>query len=142
MLFVIDVLLVLMHSELNTSKGVLNILLDYIALIAVLGYAYDKKTASKSVWLMFAVIFVAWKISGYVYLDSNPMRIDAMMIIMYAPLYWSIILYSLLTMEEDEAKRTRVALIRDKFVKRFKGFYTIFSGLSLVTLILCLIVMV
>jgi len=142
LLFVIDAFLALFHAELETPKGMANVLLDYIGLIAVLGYAYDKKMASKYIWLLFALIFVGWKIYGYVHLDKNPLQIKAMIIIMYAPMFWSIILYPLLTMEEDEIKKTTIALKRDKLKERFKSFYVIFSALSFLILVLCLAVMV
>ena len=142
LLFLIDALLAIFYAELETPKGLANVLLDYIGLIAVLGYAYDKKMASKYIWLLFAVIFVAWKIAGYVYLDANPMRINVMMIIMYAPMYWSVILYPLLTMEEDETKRVAIVQKRDYIKERFKSFYVIFSALSVLILVVCLAIMV
>ena len=142
LLFVVEILMVLYHHELESTKGMVNVFLDLVALIAVLGYAYERKTVSKHFWMTFAMVFFLWEVLGYAYLDSNPFRINVMILIMLGPLYWGVALYPLLTLEEDETKKIDITAKRDRLKERFKGLMVMGCTLSLLFLFLCLTVLI
>lgn len=48
--------------------------------------------------------------------------ISLIILIMQGPLYWCVIMYALITMEEDEVKKALRISKRDNFKTKFKNF--------------------
>ncbi len=130
------------QGELNTPKGAANALFDFFAFIALLGYVYDKKILSQLLWRLFAIGYFIWEFACYTRLYPDPLKIDVMLLIMFGPLYWGVILYPFITLEGDEAKKQNMTARRDHIAKRFRSLFGIGGGLSILFLGLCLYYMI
>ena len=141
-LLIVQTLMVISSDELGTVKGTVNVIFFYLSFIPLYGYAYQKKTASQSLWKIFAPAFFLWQTACFFYLYPNPYVINVMLVIMLAPLYWGVAMYFLITMEADENKRTEMAAKRNNVKEKFKSFFVICSALALLLLILSFVVMI
>ena len=139
LLLTVQTILVITQQELETQKGMFNTLFSYVALIPFYGYIYDRKLLTKRIWQIFALIFFAWEIGCCVYLYNDPLIIDVMLIIMLSPLYWSIVMYVFISMEDDEVTKAAMTGKRNHFQERFRNVIIICNVLAVTFLVLGLI---
>jgi len=142
LLLAVQTLLIIYQHELDSPKGIVNTVLNYMAFVPFYGYVYDKKILSKYFWLIFAFVYFLWELGRYFFLYNDSFKIDIMLFIMLAPLYWGVIMYVLITMEEDDVKKALMVTRRNNFKEKFKSLFAICNVLALLFLILCLIVMI
>lgn len=134
----LQAMMALYQGEFNTPKVAANALFDFFALIPLLGYVYDRKILSQTLWQVFALGYFIWELACYTRLYPDPLKIDLMLLIMSGPLYWGVILYPLVTMEENAARKNLITAKWDKIAKRFRSLLCIAGGLSILLLILCI----
>ncbi|MFO7965309.1 MAG: hypothetical protein R6U50_15400 [Desulfobacterales bacterium] len=141
LLLIVQTSMVATTQELDTFKGLINTIFIYLSLIPLYGYAYAKQTASQTLWKLFVPAFLIWEAACFLYLYPNTMSINLLLLIMMAPLYWSLINYALITMEQDEKKQAERAEKRQRIKEKFRSVVVISSSLALLLMILSIVVM-
>ncbi len=141
-LLIVQTLMVIYSQELDSRKGTVNAIFFYLSFIPLYGYAYHKKIASQFLWKLFVPAFFLWESACFLYLYKYPLTINIMLLIMLGPLYWSAVMYVLITMEPDENKRMAMTAKRNKVKEKFKSFFVICCALAFLMLVLSFFVMI
>lgn len=142
LLLTVQTILVVSGPALELKAGIINIIMTYTSFIPLYGYAYDKKISTKTFWQVFAVIFLLWEISCYVVIYDNPFHINLLSIVMQGPLYWGVVMYGVITMEESAAKKALFMEKRDYYKERFKSIFVIGDAFAMLLLILFIIAII
>jgi hypothetical protein len=141
-LLIVQTLMIISSPEPGTAKGMANALFFYLSLVPLYGYAYHKKTASQLLWKLFLLAFFIWEAACFFYLYEHELTVNAMLLIMLCPLYWSMVNYVLVTMEADESKRATMTDRVKKVKKKFRTVIVICSAMAQLLLVLCFFILI
>lgn len=141
-LLTVETLMIMSSLELASWIGQVNTVLFYLALIPLFGYAYQKKIGRRMFWRLFTPVFFLWEAACFLHFYNNPLSINMMLLIMLAPLYWSMAAYTMIAMEPDAVRRRQITEKMDAFREKFRTVIVICSGLALLLLMLSLYVLI
>ena len=133
--------LVYFGTELESPRGIINTAFTYLAFVPLYGYTYDRQIPTRGLWRLFIVLFFLWQIAAFSWLYGHPLKIVLMQILMMLPLFWSLVGYALITVQQDEAKKTAMIRQKDDFKDRSKSFVVIAGALAMLLLMICLFIM-
>jgi hypothetical protein len=141
LLLATQTLLVVFGTELDSPRGITNTVFTYLALIPFFGYIRNEKFPTKDLWRLFAALFSLWQVLAFFLLYDHAVKTKFMLFILLSPLYWGVVLYAMVTVEEDSKKKEARRLKVEAFKEKYRSIIAISSAFSMLLLCLSLFIM-